>query len=281
MQSAGFFISCTSNPFWNDPGTVELILSGTVTTENNHMGTPVFVWSKIFDSYTKTDQDGKFSVLIKNNQTPHGSISGSIKIYFFIYNYEMDSAIVNFTNGRLSKNQADFSLNGELIKHIHLTKILSGELEPQILENKFYDQNIIRLFFNIDIHQSVNIDLYKYIWDEDTLDFHSGLIFQNIENDSLVFYRYSAYDDYGNIINDQLIHLSFEVNEHTEWEYFINTNQLTLLPGEYKILPYFIISHNFIPLGMINAMGGDQVFSFSNKYLNMPIDIIPGSIIID
>ena len=76
----GFFISCTSNPFWNDPGTVELILSGTVTTENNHMGTPVFVWSKIFDSYTKTDQDGKFSVLIKNNQTPHGSISGSIKI---------------------------------------------------------------------------------------------------------------------------------------------------------------------------------------------------------
>ena len=268
-------LSCTSNPFWDDPGTVELVLSGNVSTENNNMDVPISVYLETFDIYTRTDQDGDFSITIQNTQSTDGSVSGSLKIYFFIYNYQLDSAVVNFVNGRLSNNQSDFSTDGELVKPIQLKKILSGELNFEFLENGFFDKETLAVVFDVDIHTEVDIDIYKYIWVEDTLDFYSGLIFNNLNNDTTILYRFSGYDDSGNIVNDQLKKLSFEENEQTQWQYLIQTDQLYLSTGQYKIVPYFFIKHDFIPQGMIDKMGGDQIFSFSNEYLMVPIDITP------
>ena len=274
-------LSCTSNPFWDDPGTVELILSGNISTVNNNMDVPVSVYLETFDIYTTTDQNGDFSISIQNTQSTDGSVSGSLKIYFFIYNYQLDSAVVNFVNGRLSNIQNDFSVNGELVKSIQLEKILSGQLRLELLENEFFDQDTLEVVFDVDIHTKIDIDLYKFILIEDTLDFHSGLIFYNVNDDSTILYRFSGYDGYGNIINDQLRKLSFEENEQTQWKYLIQTDQIYLPSGEYRIVPYFVIDHDFIPQGMINKMGGEQIFSFSNEYLMVPVDITPLSVFID
>ena len=274
-------LSCTSNPFWDDPGAVELILSGNISTVNNNMDVPVSVYLETFDIYTTTDQNGDFSISIQNTQSTDGSVSGSLKIYFFIYNYQLDSAVVNFVNGRLSNIQNDFSANGELVKSIQLKKILSGQLRLELLENEFFDQDTLEVVFDVDIHTKIDIDLYKFILIEDTLDFHSGLIFYNVNDDSTILYRFIGYDGFGNIINDQLRKLSFEKNEQTQWKYLIQTDQIYLSSGEYKIVPYFVIDHDFIPQGMINKMGGEQIFSFSNEYLMVPIDITPLSVFID
>ena len=274
-------LSCTSNPFWDDPGTVELVLSGNISTDNNNMDVPISVYLETFDIYTRTDQDGDFSISIQNTQSTDGAVSGSLKIYFFIYNYQLDSAVVNFVNGRLSNNQSDFSSDGVLVKPVQLRKILSGELNFEFLENGFFDKETLAVVFDVDIHTKVDIDLYKYIWTEDTLDFYSGLIFHNLNNDTTILYRFSGYDDSGNIVNDQLRKLSFEENEQTQWQYLIQTDQLYLSTGQYKIVPYFFIQHDFIPQGMIDKMGGDQIFSFSNEYLMVPIDITPLSVFID
>ena len=266
------FLSCTSNPFWNDPETEQLTLSGTIFSENNTMGTPISVWLETFDRYTTTDENGDFSLIIQNTQSTDGSVSGSLKVYFFIYNYQLDSAEVNFTNGRLSIDQTDFSADGELIKPIELKKILSGEVELELLENDFYDQDTLEIVFDVDIHTAIDIDLYKFIWVED--NFHSGLIFYDATNDTAIMYRFSGYDDYGNIVNDQLRKLSFDMNEESQWQYLIQTDQLFLPSGEYRIVPYFLIDHSFIPQGMIDHMGGEQIFSFSNEYLTIPMDIM-------
>ena len=163
-------MSCTSNPFWHDPTKNELILKGIVTAENKHTDVPISIWMESFDQYTITDSDGNFSIPINNSQSGTGHISGPVKIYFFIYNYDLDSATVFFTNGELSKDQTDFSTNGDLIKRVELTKILSGEMEFQLLENRFYDQDTVLLTFDGGIHSTVSIDLYKYIW-KDEFDF--------------------------------------------------------------------------------------------------------------
>ena len=273
------FLSCTSNPFWSDPETAQLVLSGTISSENNNMDTPISVWLETFDHYTTTDQNGNFSLIIQNTQSTDGSISGPLKVYFFIYNYQLDSAIVNFTNGRLSINQTDFSIDGELVKPIQLKKILSGEIELDLLENEFYDQDTLEIVFDVDIHTAIDIDLYKFIWVEE--NFHSGLLFHDVTNDTAILYRFIGYDDYGNIINDQLRKVSFEMNEESRWRYLIKTDQLDLPLGEYRIVPYFLIDHDFIPQGMINHMGGEQIFSFSNIYLTIPIDIITAAVVID
>lgn len=48
-------LSCTSNPFWDDHGAVELVLSGNISTENNNMNVPISVYLETFDIYTRTD----------------------------------------------------------------------------------------------------------------------------------------------------------------------------------------------------------------------------------
>ena len=68
------FLSCTSNPFWNDPETEQLTLSGTIFSENNTMGTPISVWLETFDRYTTTDENGNFSTIgIESPDQNHGS----------------------------------------------------------------------------------------------------------------------------------------------------------------------------------------------------------------
>ncbi len=274
-----FVLHCTSNPFWDDPSTDGLYLSGTILTENNSIDTPVSVWLETFESYTTTDQDGNFSIEISNTQSTLSSISGPIKIYFFIYNYQLDSAIINLTNGRISNTQTDFSINGVLVKTIELKKIMSGSLALEPFEGKFYDRDSVQIVFNVEIYNSVNIDLYKYGTNH-TYNVHSGLIFHDIESDTAIFYRYSGYDAYGNLMDDRLIHLNYEMNENIQWKYVVKTNQINLVAGEYQIIPYFIINHDFIPLELINAMDGDS-FSFSNNYLNIPIDIVTTSLLVE
>ena len=116
--------SCTSNPFWDDSGTIEMKITGKVLTENNQTNIPVSVWLETFDLYTTSDPDGNFSFSISNSQTSYGSINGPIDLYFFIYNYELDSVTVYFTNGMFSKEQTDFSEDGELLNPVEMKKIL-------------------------------------------------------------------------------------------------------------------------------------------------------------
>ncbi|GIS54640.1 hypothetical protein Ct9H90mP29_16820 [bacterium] len=47
-------------------------------------------------------------------------------------------------------------------------------------------------------------------------------------------YRFSGYDDFGNIVSDQLRKLSFDMNEESQWQYLIQTDQLFLPSGEYR-----------------------------------------------
>ena len=275
------FITCTSNPFWNDPGTSELLLHGKITIEDNNLSTPALVWMEGSSNLNNTDQYGSFSLRIINSQLNELSMSGPVKVFFFIYNYQLDSAIINFTNGRFSNNQSDFSQDGELMKPIFLKKIISGDLQLILLDDSFYDQEIVHLTFNNHFHSNASLEAYKFIWEEDTSNFFSGLIFQNISNDSITLYRYYRSDNYGNIINDQLMPLSFDKNQQTQWNYFVNTNQIILSAGEYKILPYFRIQNQNLPSGMIDLLGGEEVFLFSKEFTTLPMNIIHGSVEID
>ena len=158
---------------------------------------------------------------------------------------------------------------------------MSGNLELELIDNQFLSQEFIRLNFIAYFFNSISIELYKYIWNPDTLNFHSGLFFRNIENDSITKYRFSGLDNYGNTINDQLMQLSYNNNDQSEWVYLIHTSQLILPLGTYEIYPYFKINHNFLPSGLVKLLGGDEVLSFSNEYLRLPIDIMTDFLIIN
>jgi len=271
--------SCTSNPFWDDSGTLEMKITGKVITANNQTNVPVSVWLETFDLYTTSDPDGNFSFSISNSQTSYGSINGPIDLYFFIYNYELDSVTVYFTNGMFSKEQTDFSEDGELLNPVEMKKILSGEVELHFNKNSIQTHDTLRVSFNFETHSAVSIDTYKYILQWDGSDFHSGLFFRSLtDNETVNIYRFSGTDQDGNTVEDQLRNLNYEENESITWTYYLLSDSLNLSSGNYEVLPYLLVRHDQIPIGFIEAHGGDSTLTLSAYFLDLPLDILPDTL---
>ena len=61
------FITCTSNPLWDDPITSELTIFGKISMENKILDTPAIVWLEQSDSFVRTDINDSFIITINNN----------------------------------------------------------------------------------------------------------------------------------------------------------------------------------------------------------------------
>jgi len=271
--------SCTSNPFWDDSGTIEMKITGKVITENNQTNVPVSVWLETFDLYTTTDSVGYFSISINNSQTSYGSMNGPVNLYLYIHNYELDSVTVYFTNGMFSKEQTDFSEDGELLNPVEMKKILSGEVILHFNKNSIQTRDTLRVSFNLETHSAVSIDTYKYILQEDGSDFHSGLFFRSLtDNETITIYRFTGTNQFGNSVDDQLRNLTYEKNESITWTYYLLSDSLNFSSGDYEVLPYLLIRHDQIPIGLIDAHGGDSALTLSANYLDLPFDILPDTL---
>ena len=271
--------SCTSNPFWDDSGTIEMKITGKVITENNQTNVPVSVWLETFDLYTTTDSVGYFSISINNSQTSYGSMNGPVNLYLYIHNYELDSVTVYFTNGMFSKEQTDFSEDGELLNPVEMKKILSGEVILHFNKNSIQTRDTLRVSFNLETHSVVSIDTYKYILQEDGSDFHSGLFFRSLtDNETVTIYRFSGTNQFGNSVDDQLRNLAYEKDESITWTYYLLSDSLNLSSGDYEVLPYLLIRHDQIPIGLIEAHGGDSALTLSAYFLDLPFDILPDTL---
>ena len=273
------FFSCTSNPFWEDSPTIEMKITGEVLTENNQTNVPVSVWLETFDLYTTTDSVGYFSFSITNSQTPNGSMNGPVNLYFFIHNYELDSVTIYFTNGMFSKEQTNFSEDGELLNLVEMKKILSGDVILHFNKNSIQTRDTLRVSFNLETHSAVSIDTYKYILQEDGSDFHSGLFFRSLtDNETVTIYRFNGTDQSGNSIEDKLRNLTYVENESITWTYYLLSDSLNLSSGDYEVLPYLLVRQDQIPYGLIEALGGDSAFTLSAYFLDLPLDILPDTL---
>jgi len=273
------FFSCTSNPFWEDSPTIEMKITGKVLTENNQTNVPVSVWLETLDLYTTTDSVGYFSFSITNSQTPNGSMNGPVNLYFFIHNYELDSVTVYFTNGMFSKEQTNFSEDGELLNPVEMKKILSGDVILHFNKNSIQTRDTLRVSFNLETHSAVSIDTYKYILQEDGSDFHSGLFFRSLtDNETVTIYRFNGIDQSGNSVEDKLRNLTYVENESITWTYYLLSDSLNLSSGDYEVLPYLLVRQDQIPNGLIEALGGDSAFTLSAYFLDLPLDILPDTL---
>ena len=273
------FFSCTSNPFWEDSPTIEMKITGEVLTENNQTNVPVSVWLETFDLYTTTDSVGYFSFSITNSQTPNGSMNGPVNLYFFIHNYELDSVTAYFTNGMFSKEQTNFSEDGELLNPVEMKKILSGDVILHFNKNSIQTRDTLRVSFNLETHSAGSIDTYKYILQEDGSDFHSGLFFRSLtDNETVTIYRFNGIDQSGNSVEDKLRNLTYVENESITWTYYLLSDSLNLSSGDYEVLPYLLVRQDQIPNGLIEALGGDSAFTLSAYFLDLPLDILPDTL---
>ena len=263
-----FCYSCTSNPLWNDGYKTEENLSGRIVLESLSSETKTFVWLEEFDIYTYTNDQGDFSIVLNDFSE---NISGSLNIYFFVHNYLLDSVAVNFTNGRLSSNQSHLDNNGTLFETVYLKKVLSCVTDHQSDLN-IIESNNPSIDYTINVHKSAYVSKYNFIM-ADSISSSSGLIFYNLISGLKVLHRFSKVNGDGILIQDQLYPLEIEIGDELTWTYLIDPNQLSLSTGEYEVYPYFKIEHSYLPTGLVNALGGANMFEFHEDYLNLPCDI--------
>jgi hypothetical protein len=126
----------------------------------------------------------------------------------------------------------------------------------------------------------VSIDTYKYILQWDDSDFHSGLFFRSLtDNENVTIYRFSGIDQFGINVEDQLRNLTYEENESITWTYYLLSDSLNLSSGEYEVLPYLLIRHDQIPIGLIEAHHApDSILTLSAYFLDLPFDILPDTL---
>ena len=98
---------------------------------------------------------------------------------------------------------------------------------------------------------------------------------------SKVLYRFSKVNSDGILIQDQLYPVDIEISDELTWTYRIDSNHLSLSAGEYKVYPYFKIEHSYLPIGLVNALGGTNLFEFHEQYLNLPCDMVAASLTVN
>ena len=260
--------SCTTNPFWDDAATRELKIDGYVLVEGKETDVPVFVWADILNIHAKTDPDGYFSLPVHQAQAPTGNINGPMQVYFYIHNYILDSATVFFTDGKFSNEQTDFSNDGELTESITLKKIISVDSyclscrqgQPPSINLNYEDS--LTFIFALDLHRNSRISAYKKVLSQQEY-LPSGVLFRNVSDGFMYIYR---------LANDRLIPLDYARDENIIIRFDIDHDSLQVHSGPYEVIPFFLVNQNTIPLGLIDALGGESLFEIGEEYLQLPID---------
>ena len=262
-------LSCTDNPFWTDPPTTVMKLTGIVNTDNNITNAPAYVLLEGLDIDTVTNDNNEFIIELNNTQTPNGNINGPLKTYFYLHNYRIDHATIYFTDGHFSDSQTDFSTDGELLQPVLLEKLVSAETSlPPIFNTSF--EETLKVKLDLDVHNSATWLIgYKRVLSQN-MYLPSGVIFRSI--------LYPQVIHINRLYHDSIVPLEYDPGSAITWTYEIDSDSLQIPSGEYSVFPFFIVNQDHVPDDLLYSLGIDDIFTINSEYLQLPMDMTPGTL---
>ena len=262
-------LSCTENPFWSDPPTTVMKLTGIVNTDNNITNAPAYVWLEGLDIDTVTNDNNEFIIELNSTQTPNGNINGPLKTYFYLHNYRIDHATIYFTDGHFSDSQTDFSTDGELLEPVLLEKLVSAETSlPPIFNTSFEETLTVKL--DLDVHNSATWLIgYKRVLSQN-MYLPSGVIFRSI--------LYPQVIHINRLYHDSIVPLEYDPGSAITWTYEIDSDSLHTLSGDYEVFPFFLVNQDHVPDELLYSLGIDDIFTINSEYLQLPMDMTPGTL---
>ena len=262
-------LSCTENPFWSDPPTTVMKLTGIVNTDNNITNAPAYVWLEGLDIDTVTNDNNEFIIELNNTQTSNGNINGPLKTYFYLHNYRIDHATIYFTDGHFSDSQTDFSTDGELLEPVLLEKLVSAETSlPPIFNTSF--EETLKVKLDLDVHNSATWLIgYKRVLSQN-MYLPSGVIFRSI--------LYPQVIHINRLYHDSIVPLEYDPGSAITWTYEIDSDSLDTLSGDYEVFPFFLVNQDHVPDDLLYSLGIDDIFTINSEYLQLPMDMTPGTL---
>jgi hypothetical protein len=250
---------CTENPFGGDKITFgHREITGSVYLHDGGSAEGVYVWLSDFNVGTYTNKSGDFSITLprESGQGSMGGLSGIYNVYFYLANYYLDSAQVVIRDGEFEYSRANINEDGRLTPSVELERFLRirTSMEPPHIQAAYTGP--IQVSVTLSSTDSVTVILPK------SLSGTLGAVLVKRQDREEV----SIYAAVQNL--NTRIPILIGRSERTV---SMNFNTLTspLVPGDYMVVPYILIAHEWIPEELKESLGSD-VEELCPNYLKMP-----------
>lgn len=258
-------MGCTENPFEETEITIpRRSIHGQVELSDRSSPDGVYVWLESFDFGTFTDENGRFKMIIPQPQIQAGAgLTGSFRLYFFLANYQLETATIVLRNGEMDFAHGDFDKTGELKEPKYLINLLEiqTEVEPSEIDIDFNgllsfdltlratEDSVFVQFPNM-VQGPLAVILAKKIFPDQSF-------FEVLETNSFS-------------LNAAMIADTITAAPQ-RWSAHLKLPAGHLPKGKYKIIPYFLIDQKIIPpVELLNNLG-NTIRRPGKDFLNLPM----------
>lgn len=254
-------LGCTENPFDNSKiGTGFRQIRGSVRLSDGQASEGTYIWLEGFKIGSRADAAGRFQITLPSPsaQGVPGGHSGVFKLYFYMANYKLAYSQAVVRNGEFAYGQGDINKNGDLSVPKFLEKFLriSIEATPSTISPSFADDLYVTLALQA-LGDSVTV------------------VFPRLFEDMVAkaFLKRTGSDDYYVLLTNAFgaVRGNVEVIRSSP---FSRTMAFawrpgTIPPGDYDVIPYFLVRHEIIPPELMESLG-PRVGDFGPDYLHLP-----------
>ena len=237
ILSCFLFQRCTDNPLFGDDGkaTDKHIVTGSLSLSDGSSPLDAYVWVKDLGISARCNGQGNFTLQIPKTQEYEG-LNGSYTVYFYVGNYQYQTASVVVSNGLFEYGQHNITNDGHFDKNYILKKLLN--IETAVVPNLIYlDQNpritLISSLVNTDSFVSIIIQTDK----REPIMY--GYIMRPVDSNAPLIYLYQPSETKSSGIKIDSLH---------SWETFYFFNPDLVPPGQYEIIPYVQVQQVYILL---------------------------------
>lgn len=256
------FFSCIENPFGGDDnisgGTRSL--HGQINLSNGASAEGAYVWLEGFNLGARANSNGKFTVTLPPAASQGSSgATGVFQLYFFLANYTLKTAAIVTRNGTFVYDQGELDRNGELRNAKVLERFLriSTQVIPATVAASYAGT------INVETTLEATIDTATVVFPNTLAGLLSAVLVRRAGSNE-VLGIYEAVPNAEGVETQRI--------GRTAVKRSMSFNFLTrpLPPGDYEVVPYFLIRHQQLPALLMASLGGNAE-QLGPGYLNLPM----------
>ena len=260
-----FLVECTRNPFGNDYIVAKnRKITGNIRLNDNSSPDGVYVLLEGLNLGTFTNRNGDYEFEIPHPKQQSGNgLSGTYKLYFYVANYNIQTAEIVIQNGELVYLPVDLDQDGKIRHTTLLKKILriNTDVEPASVPEDYAGAIEITLSLQA-TDDSVTVTF------PDKSQGPLSIVFIKDINESSNFLAIK--DLNGSAFAASMVAETVTVKVHAPWITAFKLEGNNLPRGDYKIIPYFLISNENLPAELLNSLGVNVNQPVSD-FMNIPI----------
>jgi len=255
---------CESNPLGgNEISGGKARIGGLVRLGNNPSAEGVFVWLDGFDISTRTDNAGRFEIILPPPavQSVNGGLTGAFDLFFYMANFRLDSAAVLVTNGEFVYSLGDINNDGELLIPMNLEQLVS--IRSVVLPDTVVrgDSGLISTRIFLETMQTT--DTVRVVYPRNVNGLFNPIIFKKVDaEETLIF----GATNVGILEGDTL---KITNSSPVEIILIVGASSGDFTTGLYHAIPYLFVLQGTVPTGLISNIGSG-VQELGPNYLKMP-----------